>query len=256
MSFKNKVIILFGKIVFYFIKLFSFGSGSTWPGNLMLLINKYFIKDILKFNPNLKVILVTGTNGKTTTSALLTFLLKKIGYKVFNNVEGANLMNGIASSIVKHCNINGEIKFNITVFEVDENSFHLSLSQIYPHAVIILNLFRDQLDRYGETDIIVDKWQYALKKLSKKTKVYLNGDDPQIYHLGKGIKSKVKYFGLSNNFFNQKNIMHDVDSIYCPVCRRRLKYHGFSYSHLGDFYCKFGFKRQNTVTIRLLYCNN
>jgi UDP-N-acetylmuramyl tripeptide synthase len=251
MTLKDKALILIGKLAIFIINFFQLGSASTWPGNIALFFNNNFIRNIVLKNPKIKINLVTGTNGKTTTTSLIVYILKENNYKVLNNSEGANLLNGIASSLIKHCKLNGLLDFNNAVFEVDENSFHLMLEQVNPYSIIILNLFRDQLDRYGETDIIFNKWLQGLKKIDSKCNIYLNGDDPQIYYLGQKIKAKITYFGLTNKFFIKKNIEHDVDSIYCPVCKSKLIYKGITYSHLGDYYCKCGFKRMKVENLEI-----
>lgn len=112
------------------------------------------------------------------------------------------------------------------------------LKEIRPEAIVILNLFRDQLDRYGEVDLIAKKWQESLRNLSKGTEVFLNADDPQIAYLGKDLKTTVAYFGLDDKYLTSKEIPHDVDSAYCPNCGKKLSYKGISYSHLGDYFCQ------------------
>ncbi len=237
MKISDILLITLGKLINFSIKLLSLGRGSTWPGNIVFNLNKNFIKNVLSKNPNLKVVLITGTNGKTTTSTLLKFLLKKNGLKIFQNKEGANLLNGIASSIIKNSNFLGKLNFDAALFEVDENALPSAVIQTSPQSVVILNLFRDQLDRYGEVDIIARKWRESLKKLTQKTTVFLNADDPQICYLGAGLVAKVITFGLSQNYLNKGELPHDVDSIYCPKCGNRLTYKGISYSHLGDYFC-------------------
>ena len=128
-------------------KALNIGSGSTWPGHIALNINANFIVNILNKNKNLKVILIAGTNGKTTTSKLIKTILEQNGKKVFHNEAGANLLNGIASSLIKNSDLIGEIKFDYAIFEVDENSLPLLLNSLKPKALVLLNLFRDQLDR-------------------------------------------------------------------------------------------------------------
>ena len=244
MRFKNTSLIFLGKLTSKLISIFSLGAGSTWPGHLVLNLNKQFISEVLSQNQNLKIVLIAGTNGKTTTSTLLKSILENNSYKVFQNEEGANLLNGLTSSLVKNSSLVGKIDKNVAIFEVDEASLPLVLQQIIPTAVVLLNLFRDQLDRYGEVDLIGTKWAETLKSLSKQTTVFLNADDPQIAYLAKNLKATVYFFGLQTKFLTQKEIPHDVDSVYCPSCSQKLFYNELSYSHLGDYYCRnCGFKR-------------
>lgn len=245
----RSVLIFIGKCVSFVSQRLHKGSGSTWPGHIALGANQRFVADILSHNPHVKVVLIAGTNGKTTTSKLLRFILEKNGLKVFQNAEGANLLNGVASSLIRNSTTNGKITKDVAIFEIDENTLPLILKQVTPSAILLLNLFRDQLDRYGEVNSIAHKWQTALQKLPKKTKVFINGDDPQLFYLGQHLSAHVSYFGVTDELMRKKELPHDVDSIYCPSCRKKLVYKKISYSHLGDFSCNHcGFKRKNVET--------
>ena len=227
------------------------GQGSTWPGHIALFVNKNFIKEIIKANPDLKIILIAGTNGKTTTGRLIQTILEKTNHRVFQNESGANLLNGIASSLLLRSGVLGKINQDFAIFEVDENTLPLILKEINnPDFVIILNLFRDQLDRYGEVNTIAKKWRKALLKISSRTTLILNADDPQIAHLGlsrSAVSStppkwnrsytSVFYFGL-DNMRTHVSIHQDAsDSAYCPNCRNKLEYKNLTFSHLGDWNC-------------------
>ncbi len=245
---KNILIILICKIISWISQIFNLGSGSTWPGHLALKLNDKFIEDVVNKNKNLKIIVIAGTNGKTTSTALLKFLLEKSGKKVFTNSEGANLLNGVASSIIKNSNIFSQLKYDYAIFESDEFNLPLLFKKISPDKILILNLFRDQLDRYGEVNTIALKWLESLKTLSAKTEVFINGDDPQLYFIGSKLSQKVQYFGVETSLMKLKNIPHDVDSIFCPVCLSLLHYHQLSFAHLGDFYCSnCQFKRGKVI---------
>ncbi len=233
----NTIILIIGKVIIKVSKLLNFGSGSTWPGHIALKFNDKFIEDVVNKNKNLKIIIIAGTNGKTTSTALLKFLLEKSGKKIFTNREGANLLNGVASSIIKNSNVFSQLKYDFAIFESDEFNLPLLLKKVSPDKILILNLFRDQLDRYGEVNTIALKWLESLKTLPAKTEVFINGDDPQLYFIGSSLIQKVQYFGVETKLMKLKNIPHDVDSIYCPVCLSLLHYHQLSFAHLGDFYC-------------------
>jgi len=234
---KNILIILICKIISFISRIFDLGSGSTWPGHIALSLNKKFIQEVIDKNNHLKIIVIAGTNGKTTSTALLKFLLEKSDQRVFTNSEGANLLNGVASSIIKNSNNISKLDFDYVIFESDELNLPILLKEISPDRILILNLFRDQLDRYGEVNSIALKWFEALKTLSSRTEVFINGDDPQLYHTGTLLTGKIKYFGIEKKLMKLKYVPNDVDSIYCPVCLSLLKYDRLSYAHLGDFYC-------------------
>ncbi|MDO8610002.1 MAG: Mur ligase family protein, partial [bacterium] len=220
-------------------RFFNVGSGSTWPGHIKLNINKNFIKQIVNKNSHLKIILITGTNGKTTTSKLIRTILDKNKIRVIYNESGANLVNGIASVLIQSTSTFGKINASYAIFEIDENTLPLILKEIKnPDFVIILNLFRDQLDRYGEINTIANKWKDAIRHLPSETKLILNADDPQIAYLASHLKGAcVKYFGIYSKNKTEKN-QHASDSIYCPNCGEKLIYISVYFSHLGNWECK------------------
>lgn len=229
----NLPLIWLGKAILKFSKLSNLGSGSTWPGHIAIERDRDFIRKILDKNLKLKIILIAGTNGKTTTGKLIQTILERNGDKVFQNEEGANLLNGIASTLIKFSDLNGKINYDYAILEVDENSLPLVLDNIKPEAIILLNLFRDQLDRYGEVNIIADKWKRALSSIGPTTKIVLNADDPKIAFLGDKFKN-AKYFSVEGE---SKPADHASDSSYCPSCGAKLNYKTYTFSHLGDWSC-------------------
>ncbi len=231
MGLKNSIILRVSEVTSSIIKLFGIGSGSTWPGHIALALNPNFIEEVLS-SSSIKTVLVVGTNGKTTTAKLLQFILENNAISATVNEEGANLLNGIASTIIKR-----GIKSNVLILEIDENTLPLILHKIKPSAIIILNLFRDQLDRYGEVNTIALKWHESLKQLTKDTIVFINGDDPRLGFIGQDLNTRTYYFGLSEKLMEKKEVPHDVDSVYCPRCGQKLTYSTMSYSHLGNYHC-------------------
>ncbi len=229
-----KILISVGKIISQISRFLNLGNGSTWPGHIALILNKNFIRDTLTTS---KIILIAGTNGKTTTGKLIKTILEKSGHRVFQNEAGANLLNGIASSLIQHSNLVGDIKQDFAIFEVDENTLPLALKEITPNYLILLNLFRDQLDRYGEVNTITKKWKAAIENLPTKTTLILNADDPQIAFLGKGYKGNVLYFGLNDPSLGVKTPQHAADSTFCSNCNQKLFYKTTYFSHLGDWKC-------------------
>ena len=240
--------ILVGKTINFISKKLN-RAGSTWPGHVALNINSNFVSSIIKKNPQLKIVLVAGTNGKTTTTKLIQEILETEGYKVFRNEAGANLLNGIASSIILNSNSRGDLPFDIALFEIDENSLPIVLDQIKPFGIILLNLFRDQLDRYGEVNTIAKKWQVALGKVPQHTLLITNGDDPMLSFIGEKSDLAVSYFGLAEKYMKVGVAPHDVDFLYCPKCKAKLTYKMRSYSHMGIFEClACKFKHDKTET--------
>ena len=189
--------ILLGKLSSFFIKAILHRNASTWPGHLALESNPKLIKNILKDNQNLKVILIAGTNGKTTTTKALHHILESNNISVIRNDSGANLLNGLASLLIKESNLNGKIYKDALLFEVDENSLPLILREVKPESIILLNLFRDQLDRYGEINTTSEKWAEALKRLPTGTTLIVNADDPQIVRIAKSSNCKNYFYSIN-----------------------------------------------------------
>jgi UDP-N-acetylmuramyl tripeptide synthase len=233
----NIFIIFIGKIIALLSRMFNLGSGSTWPGHVVLSLNPNFINDLLK-NSKVKIILVAGTNGKTTTGRIIQTILEKNNKKVFQNSEGANLLNGIASSLIRNSTLSGKINKDFAIFEIDENTLPLILKEVNnPDFIIILNLFRDQLDRYGEVNTIANKWSDSFRKLNDKTVLILNADDPQVAFLGKSRRNAL-YFGIDTTKNKSDKLQHASDSTYCPNCGEKLTYGSTYFSHLGNWTCE------------------
>jgi len=226
--------IIFGKTLIFLSNNFNLGSGSTWPGHIALKLNKKFIKDILK-GSKIKVIVVAGTNGKTTTSRLITSLIRENENTYLQNKAGANLVNGLASTLIKGSSLGGKLNKDYLIFESDESALPRVLEEANPDYIVALNLFRDQLDRYGEVDSIARKWSDAFEKLTDKTTLILNADDPLISYLGNKSKANISYFGLEKS--DKKNLKHGADSTHCPKCREKLEFTTVFFSHLGIWKC-------------------
>lgn len=234
----NLMLILFGKAISLISKVLNLGHGSTWPGHIALSINSNFIKEIIEKN-KIKIILIAGTNGKTTTSKLIRSILEEDNKKVIQNVSGANLLNGIASTLLLNSSLTVKLDYDYAIFETDENTLPLVLKEVSPDYIVLLNLFRDQLDRYGEVNIIASKWKVALEKLTSKTTLILNADDPQIASLSLHLEGvNVEFFGLNDKNLTTSKSQHASDSTYCPKCGAKLVYKAVYFSHLGDWECK------------------
>jgi len=227
------IAVFVGKLVSLVSKLLGFGAGGTWPGEIALRLNPRILTDLAS---RLKkgVILVAGTNGKTTTALMIKQILENQGYRVVHNASGANLDNGIVSALIQNP------RADWGVFETDENSLPIILKSVEPNIIVLLNLFRDQLDRYGEVDVIAEKWKKALR--GSKARIIANADDPLVSHLG--MTHNATFFGVDDKTKYQKAMEHATDSIFCLSCGGRLTYDGIYFSHLGLWRCpKCGMKR-------------
>lgn len=212
------------------------GAASVLPGEIARRFHPRLLS-LLCQQVRHGVILVVGTNGKTTTSLLLRKILEDGGWRVAHNATGANLVNGLITALLDDTNFRGQLKADYAILEVDENILPLIAQDCQPKAIVALNLFRDQLDRYGEVDVISQRWQKAIAPLPEDTVVILNADDPTLSYLGQQLPQQVRFFGLSEPSLYLEAIPHAVDSIYCPSCGHLLDYQGVYLSHLGDFTC-------------------
>lgn len=212
------------------------GAASVLPGEIARRIQPQLLQQLSR-QVKRGVILIAGTNGKTTTSLLLRTMLERQGWRVVHNATGANLENGLMTALLESTNLIGNLAADYAILEVDENVLPLVLPPIQPRLILCLNLFRDQLDRYGEVDTISHRWGGAIATLPPETVVIANADDPTLCHLGEQLPQSVLFFGLNEPDQYLDEIPHAVDSIYCPRCGHSLEYQGVYLSHLGDFHC-------------------
>ena len=212
------------------------GAASVLPGEISRRLHPRLLP-LLFEQVSRGVILVVGTNGKTTTSLLLREILENSGYRVIHNSSGANLINGLITALLGSTGLTGNLTADYAILEVDENILPLVLKDCRPQYILALNLFRDQLDRYGEVDTIAQRWGKAIAPLPTETTIVLNADDPTLAYLGQQLQQQVVYFGLNEPELYLESIPHAVDSIYCPNCGHLLNYQGVYLSHLGDYQC-------------------
>nr|BBH95525.1 hypothetical protein KTA_37240 [Thermogemmatispora argillosa] len=193
-------------------------------------------------------VLITGTNGKTTTSGFLAAILRDAGLRVWRNREGANLLRGVAGALVVRALPNGNLRRAgqaISVFEIDEAVMPQAARLLEPRAVVFVNLFRDQLDRYGEVESVASRWRQMVKELPETTTLVLNADDPTTASLGELARGPVLYFGLedlsldlsSQNGQGTPGAYQAVDSRSCVRCGSDYQYSARFYSHMGHYQC-------------------
>ncbi|NEZ48050.1 Mur ligase family protein [Clostridium botulinum] len=213
-------------------------GGTNFPGKIAL----KFDKDILrKISKNYKVILVTGTNGKTTTTNMIYSVLKNNNFDVITNNTGANMYTGIISCFIKNFRLLNNSKMRYCVLEVDEANVKYITDYIHPEIITITNLFRDQLDRYGEVYSTLNKILAGIKKSPKSTLV-LNGDESLLGNLD--VPNKILYYGFNTPITKINKPPLNADAKFCKVCKHPYKYNFITYNHLGDFYCpNCGYKR-------------
>ena len=229
-----------GKTVRFTSRALGRGGGTALPGRVAGRIDPGLAASLARGLPN-GCVLVTGTNGKTTTTRIMAGAARAAGFEVITNPEGSNMLSGITTALLVHANGLGVMTAPasaIGIFEVDEGALPSAIRALSPRLVVITNLFRDQLDRYFEVDFIARLWQQALSALPPSTTVVLNADDPQVAHLGEDIQAKVIYFGLDDRQWARPTLEHAADSRRCPNCNHDLLYELSFYAHLGHYACK------------------
>jgi UDP-N-acetylmuramyl tripeptide synthase len=228
--------IFLGKIVKFLIRKFSLGGATAAPGLIALKFDSKFVAKMSKNFPQGSIV-ITGTNGKTTTSRMLSCIFEQSAIKPLHNRAGSNLLRGIASTLLENSNFFGEIKNDLAIWETDEAVMPEAVRQVEPKLLLVNNLFRDQLDRYGEVDRLRKIWTDAVKKFGKYSFLILNSDDPQVAYLGKGTKAKVIYFGLCDPGWGTSQLPRIADARFCPYCRAPLNYQTVYVSHMGNYRC-------------------
>ena len=211
---------------------------SSKPGEIALKICPDLIKDL---NKHVKkgIIVTCGTNGKTTTNNLMCTALEAKGYKLLCNRLGANMITGIATAYTQSANISGGLSVDYACLEIDEAYTRVVFEYIKPDVFIVTNLFRDQLDRYGEIDTTSNYIKEAIGKVPN-IQLVLNGDDPLCVQFGSYAKSV--YYGISEQVLPQLD--DTKEGRFCPICGEQQIYNYYHYSQLGDYYCpSCGFKR-------------
>ena len=230
---KNFFIILTMKILNLILKI-CHKNGGNFLGKIAFDWNPEIFK---YFKVNCPVIAVSATNGKTMTNNCIGYTLKKAGYKVVSNVEGNNMETGILSTILKNCTLTGKIKADYLVFEVDESYISVVFKDFRLDTLVILNFFRDQLDRNGEVESLILRINEFLKTYNGN--LVLNNDDPNVARLGHANPSNknIYYFSVEKYDFATKEIKEAGEGKFCPFCKTKLEYEYYQYSHVGKFKC-------------------
>ena len=235
---KKLLSIIVTKIIILFLKFKN--KGSSFPGKIALKIYPDILKHVSK---NVETILITGTNGKTTTTALTNHIFNNAFIDCFSNSTGANMLTGIVTTYIKNYNLFNRKISKTAIIEVDEASLKHVCKYIQPKIIAVTNIFRDQLDRYGEVYTTLNHIKEGIK-LCSNSKLILNGDEPLLCSLEKVYNNKF-FFGFDNfkSDENTKNL--NVEAKNCKFCGETYTYNFITYNHLGDFKCNnCGFKRE------------
>ncbi|MHB1133685.1 MAG: MurT ligase domain-containing protein [Chloroflexota bacterium] len=243
--------LLAGKTVTLLSRRLGIGGGTTFPGTVARKVDPAATAKLAARLSRGSVV-VAGTNGKTTTSRLIASILRLAGLNPVHNRTGANLIGGVTSALVAATNLGGQTAADIGLFEVDEAVLPLVLRETAPRVVLITNIFRDQLDRYGEVNYVAKLWREALRDLPAEATVVLNADDPLVASLGDGLRARAQYYGLEDASQGLPSLPHAADSKSCLNCGTRLTYTTVYYGHVGKYHCPNCGATRPTPAIRVI----
>ena len=211
-------------------------GGTALPGLVALTIDPDFVAAMASDLAH-GVVLVSGTNGKTTTTRMLSDIVRASGWAPTHNRSGSNLERGIAGALLTESTWGGEPSGDIGLFEVDEASLPLVLASISPRVVLVTNLFRDQMDRYFEIDQLARRIGDAIAKIDPRVILVLNADDPIVAWLGQRHAGPVLYFGVDDPSVGGRVPQVISDATRCPRCKQPLRYERVVLAHEGDWSC-------------------
>jgi UDP-N-acetylmuramyl tripeptide synthase len=205
------------------------GGGTSLPGKVLLRLQPDAIAQLSGRLAQGSAV-ISATNGKTTTAAMVASILERTGSRITSNRAGANMAGGIASTLASTYREGNDFG----LFEVDEFWLGDVVAQLQPRALLLANLFRDQLDRYGELETIADRWEEVVARHAGQ--LVLNADDPLVADLGRDVESAV-YFGVDDDRLAYAELQHASDSKHCRRCGHAYVYDAIYLAHLGRYRC-------------------
>lgn len=209
-------------------------QGVTWAGKIALMIDPKILSELAS-DVKEKIFVVCGTNGKTTTNNLLCSALEAQGKKVVCNHTGSNMLNGCVASFVLGASWNGKLNADYACIEVDEASALRIFPHFQPDFCVFTNLFRDQLDRYGEIDITMNLVRNAMK-LAPQMKVIVNADDALSSFVTMESGNPYVTYGIGEKVF-EESINEIKEGRFCKKCGAKMEYNFYHFSQLGDYHC-------------------
>jgi lipid II isoglutaminyl synthase (glutamine-hydrolysing) len=226
--------ILAARAVGEFVRRTGRGGGTSLPGDVLTRLEPRAI-ELLARRLRGGTVVISATNGKTTTAAMAAAILERSGTRLVHNRAGANMAAGVASTLLDAARRGRAIDGELGLFEVDEFWLDSVSPQLHPRAMLLGNLFRDQLDRYGELETIADRWAALVRSLPQ-TQLALNADDPLIADLGRD-RPGVIYYGVEDPSVALAEMQHASDSKHCRNCGAAYVYETVYLGHLGHYHC-------------------
>jgi UDP-N-acetylmuramyl tripeptide synthase len=208
------------------------GGGTVIAGHLVPRLAPQALRDVTESLPHGSIV-VSGTNGKTTTTRLLSHILRGAGLQPIHNRAGANLLSGLFSTIAQATDWQARPRGDIGLFEVDEATVPRALQHIRPRVLLLHNIFRDQLDRYGEVHYVAGLWRESVRRLTSATTVIVNADDPLVADLSPALTYGIADASVGTTY----TLPHAADARLCPRCGAALDYDVVYYGHIGHYRC-------------------
>ncbi len=228
-----------GKLAAVMTRSLGKGGGTSLPGLLATRVQPHLVRELAS-QLQRGTIVVSGTNGKTTTSRMLASILTEAGVSVLRNASGSNLTRGVASALIARFDLWGTIRSEVStfgLFEVDEAALPEVVELVQPSKLLLNNLFRDQLDRYGEVAMVARLWSKAIARLPAAAIVIANADDPLVAEVAVNNSECPLYFGISSVPDKGSTGEHASDVKTCPRCGGPIEYTLVTLGHLGHYRC-------------------
>ena len=210
-------------------------GGTSLPGKVLMRMEPGAIRGLAGRLPQGSAV-ISATNGKTTTAAMVASVLERHGTRLVHNRAGANMAGGVASTLLGAARAGGRIDGDLGLFEVDEFWLGGVVEQLDPRALLLANLFRDQLDRYGELDTIADRWAAVVAARAGRSALVLGADDPGVADLGRE-RPGVLWFGVEDASLALAEMQHASDAKHCRRCGHAYAYSAAFLGHLGHYAC-------------------
>jgi UDP-N-acetylmuramyl tripeptide synthase len=225
------------------------GGGTSLPGKLLMRMEPSAIAALAGRLPRGSVI-VSATNGKTTTATMAASIFERAGISLVHNQAGANMAGGIASTLLGAVGRRDTIAGELGLFEIDELWLDRLAEQLHPRVVVLGNLFRDQLDRYGELDTIADRWATAVAEggAAAQARLVCNADDPVVADLGRD-RAGVVYYGVEDDLLALEGMAHAADAKHCRRCGAPYTFDAIYLGHLGHYHCPSCEQRRPSPTV-------
>jgi UDP-N-acetylmuramyl tripeptide synthase len=238
MGFRTVCASLVCKSTYHLLRLMKRG-GTSLPGKLALKIDPGYLH---RLSTNVRTIIITGTNGKTTSTHIVAQALENTGEEAFYNRSGANLIQGITTEFAIRSSITGKPRCSMAAIECDEGALRRVCKEVDPAVLVVTNIFRDQLDRYGEVTHTLENVMAGVRNSPHAT-LCLNADDSMVASIAGKVDNEVVFYGVNCEIYPER-VQDLSDATHCIECGGEYEYDYVTYAHLGGFRCnKCGYSR-------------